>query len=245
MRKKKKPEISFVEWGGKIVGAVGVLAMASYIAGFSKFYFLYRALGCVWVLSFHSIPDVVTNGAIDVALCSVTAIPLFHLYTNSLDVDNNGRRIVGLILFGMTISLGIAVGVLGFSVDPSTLDLLMYSCFYLFYGVAIAHSARYAVEEGDYNFLLFCFFGFVFSACLSSYLVHQYKTFDNIYEKGGFPYAVDGQSGRAMVLIGAVNGKYLVRFCGEDNKYQLIIPSHKWLVEAKRLDDCLGTTAAN
>ncbi|MDP5165525.1 hypothetical protein [Pseudomonas syringae] len=240
MRRKKKPELSFIEWGGKVVGAVGVLAFAAYIAGHAKFYFLYKALNCQWVLSFHSVQDVVANGAMDVVLCSITAVPLFYIYKNSIDVDNNGRRIVGFTIVGMTISVGVAVLVFGYKLDAYVADLMIYLCSYFFYGVAIAHSARYSLEEGNYHSLLICFLGFVFSTFFSSYLVYEYKTFSLIYERGGFPYLVVGLDGKSEVLIGAVNGKYLARICGEADKYQLIVPTNKWLVEMRDPASCRG-----
>lgn len=238
MGRKKTPELNFIEWGGKVVGAVGVLAIAAYIAGYAKFYFLYRALSCVWVLKFHSVQDVVANGALDVFLCSLSAVPLFYCYSNSIDVDNKGRRIVGYILIGFTISFMFLVALMGYKVDAFFSDLIIYCCGYLFYGVALAVSARYALEEGKYEYLLGALAAFVFCTIFSSYLVYEYKEFSKLDSDGAFAYKVASGHEEAGVLITSVNGRYLTRQCGYTNKYQLIAPAQKWGVEPRIEGSC-------
>ncbi len=238
MGRKKTPELSFIEWGGKVAGAVGVLAIAAYIAGYAKFYFLYRALGCVWVLKLHSVQDVVSNGSLDVFLSSLSAIPLFYCYSNAFDVDNKGRRIVGHIIIGITVSFLVLVRLIGYKVDAFLVDLLIYACGYLFYGVALAVSARFAVEEGKYEYLLAALAAFVFFTIFSSYLVYQDKDFSKLDSDGAFAYQVSSGHEEASVLITSVNGRYLTRHCGDTDKYQLVAPAQKWSVEPRNEGSC-------
>lgn len=238
MRRKKTPELNFIEWGGKVAGAVGVLAIAAYIAGYAKFYFLYSALNCLWVLKLHSVQDVVSNGALDVFLCSLSTVPLFYCYSNSTDVDNKGRRIVGYILIGVTISFIVLVKLLGYKVDTFVSDLIIYCCGYLFYGVSLAFSARYAIEEGRYEYVLGASAAFVFCTMFSSYLVYDYKEFSKLDSDGAFTYKVSSGHEEGGVLITSVNGRYLTRQCGDTDKYQLITPSQKWVVEPRNVGSC-------
>jgi hypothetical protein len=235
---KKTPQLNFIEWGGKVAGAVGVLAIAAYIAGYAKFYFLYRALNCVWVLKLHSVQDVVSNGAVDVFICSLSAIPLFYCYSKSIDVDNRGRRIVGYFLIGIIISVVVLVAVMGYKVDGFVIDLGIYCCSYLFYGVSLALCAKYAVEEGKYEYLLVGLVGFLFSTIFSSHLVCEYKDFAILDSDGAFAYGVSSGREGGGVLITSANGKYLTRQCGDANKYQLIVPSQKWTVQPRDAGSC-------
>ncbi|NAS95006.1 hypothetical protein CU664_11630 [Pseudomonas syringae pv. actinidifoliorum] len=239
MRRNKKPEINFIDWGGKIVGAMGVLAMAAYVAGYAKFYFFYSALNCTWVLSMHSVQDVIANGAFDIVLCSATAIPLFFGYKSSVEIDNNGRRIVAFLLVGVVLSLCIGILLFDYKLNFYAADLIVYGGGYLFYGVLVAITARYSIEEGSYQYLMIAFLGFVMVTIFASYLVHREKTFSSVNKKGGFSYSVVGADGRAGILIGSVNGKYLVHVCEEADRYQMIIPSERWTVEGRGADSCL------
>ncbi|CRM87366.1 hypothetical protein [Pseudomonas sp. 22 E 5] len=245
MRKVKKQEISFIDWGGKIVGAVGVLGMAAYIAGYFKFYFLYSALNCSWVLPFHSVQDVVANGVVDVFFCALTAVPLFFYYRTSLEIDSHGRRIVGLIVLGSLISIGIGVRFLGYVLDVYVSELMVYGASYLFQGVFIANVARYSSEKGSYEYIAAGFLLFVFASCFSSYLVNSTKTFAAAYEKGAFPYAAVEKQAVAGVLVGSVNGKYLLRLCQEKDKFKLISPSYKWTIEKHIPGSCGISDAIN
>jgi hypothetical protein len=238
MGRKKTPELSFIDWGGKVAGAVGVLAIAAYIAGYAKFYFMYKALGCGWVLSLHSVQEVVSNGALDVFLCSLSAIPLFYYYPRSIDVDNKGRRIVGFILIGIITSFIVLVTLLGLKVDAFLIDLIIYCCSYLFYGVVLALSARYALEKGRSDYLLGALVAFVYSTIFSSYLVYQYKDFSKLDSDGAFTFEVSSDLESAGVLITSVNGRYLTRQCGSRNKYQLIVPSYRWSVDPRSEHGC-------
>lgn len=245
MRKAKRQEISFIDWGGKVVGAVGVLGMAAYIAGYLKFYFLYSALKCSWVLPFHSVQDVIANGVVDVFLCALTAVPLFFGYRTSRDIDNYGRRIVGFVVLGIAISIGVAVLFLGYVLDVYVSELLVYGVSYLVQGVFIANIARYSSEEGSYEYLAVGFLSFVFATCFSSYLVNSTKTFSAAYEKGAFPYVAVEKQALGGVLVGSVSGKYLVRICQDEDQYKLINPSDKWTIEAYEPGSCGIAQAAN
>lgn len=241
MRRVRKSEINFIDWGGKIVGAVGLLGMAAYIAGYLKFFFYYGALNCSWVLGLHSAQDVIVNGAADVALCSITAIPLFFSYKSSVDIDNNGRRIVGFVLLGIMAGVAAGVHILDYKLSVYTSELLVYAAVYLVYGVSIATIARYSAEEGSYEYLFATFIGFVFATAFSSYLVNGGKTLALVDEKGGFPYRVIGDDGATSILAGTVNGKYLIYMCGEGNRFKLISPSEKWVVTQRGPESCQPT----
>lgn len=245
MRKVKKQEISFIDWGGKVVGAVGVLGMAAYVAGYLKFYFLYSALNCSWVLPFHSVQDVVANGVVDVFLCALTAVPLFFGYRTSLEIDNYGRRIVGFIVLGIVISIGVGVLFLGYVLDVYVNELLVHGASYLIQGVFIANIARYSSEEGSYEYLAVGFLSFVFATCFSSYLVNSNKTFAAAYEKGAFPYVAVEKQAVGGVLVGSVNGKYLFRLCQEEDQFKLISPSDKWTIEKHIPGSCGISDATN
>lgn len=245
MRKVKKQEISFIDWGGKVVGAVGVLGMAAYIAGYLKFYFLYSALNCGWVLPFHSVQDVIANGVVDVFLCALTAVPLFFGYRTSLEIDNYGRRIVGFVVVGIAISIGIAVLFLGYVLDVYVSELLVYGASYLIQGVFVANTARYSSEEGSYEYLAAGFLSFVFATCFSSYLVNSTKTFEVDYQKGAFPYMAVKKQAVGGVLVGSVSGKYLVRMCQHEDQFKLISPSDKWAIEAHEPGSCRLSPAEN
>lgn len=236
--RKKKQEINFIDWSGKVVGAAGILGMAAYIAGYFKFFFLYKALNNSWVLGLHSIQDVIVNGAIDVTMCAITAIPLFFGFKSSLDIDNHGRRIVGYILSGVVSAVGVGVLLLGYKLDVYVTDLLTYGACYLMFGVFIANAAKYAAEEGSYQYLLLIFIGFILATAFSSYLVHQYKTFRSVYDAGGYPYSLVAGSNVEGTLISSVNGKYLIRLCGATDRYQLVIPTERWVVEESGHSQC-------
>lgn len=238
MRTHKKSEIDFIDWGGKVVGAVGVLGIAAYIAGYIKFYFYYRALKCSWVLDLHSVQDVIVNGALDVGLCSFTAVPLFFYYKSSVNIDNNGRRIVGYFLVGLIIAIAAAVILLDYKFDEKAGDLMVYAGMYLIYGVSVATIARYSAEEKSYRYLLATFGGFVFTSVFSSSLVNSQKTFSLIDERFGFHYKIVGANGSESVLVGTVGGKYLIHVCGEHNRFRLIAPSEKWIVAPRGSQTC-------
>ncbi len=243
--RSQKAEISLIDWGGKVVGAVGLLGMAAYIAGYFKFYFYYGALNCSWVLGMHSVQDVIVNGAIDVVLCSLTAVPLFFTYQSSLDIDNNGRRIVGFLLLGVIAALAIGIHLLDYKLSLYASDLMTYSSFYLIYGVSVATVARYSAEERSYQYLIATFLGFVFATVFSSFLANDQKTFALIEDKGGFPYNVIGDGGVTSVLVGTVNGKYLLHVCGEGSRFKLVSPSEKWTVSKRGAEACSATKVLN
>lgn len=237
----KKQDISFIDWGGKVVGAVGILGMAAYIAGYFKYYFFYSALNCSWVLGLHSVQDVIVNGVVDVALCSLSAVPLFFGFKTSTAIDNDGRRIVGFMLIGIMVSVAAGVLLLDYNLGVYAADLLTYGACYLIYGVSIANIARYSTEQGSYQYLLAAFLGFVFSTCFSSCLVNQYKTFASVDEKGGFAYQVIAEDGTSSVLVGTVSGKYLLHLCDDYDRYKLIAPSRSWIVEPRGSEQCRAT----
>lgn len=245
MRKGKKQEISFIDWGGKIVGAVGVLGMAAYIAGFFKLYFLYSSLNCSWVLPFHSVQDVVASGVVDVFFCALTAVPLFFGYKTSIEIDNHGRRIVGLIVMGVVISIGIGIRFLGYVLDVYVTELMVYGVSYLVIGVFVANTARYSYEKGSYVYIAAGLLLFVFASCFSSYLVNSTKTFATADEKGAFLYVAVEKQAVVGVLVGSVNGKYLLRLCQEKDKFKLISPSYKWTIEKHIPGSCGISDAPN
>lgn len=233
MVRKKQAELSFIDWAGKAAAALSVLAVAAYVAGCGKFYFLYKALECEWVLNLNSVQDVIANGALDVFICSLSAIPLFYGYRKSEDLDVRGRKVVGFFLVGVLISVVAMVGFYGKSVSQFILDTVTYSCSYLFCGLGVAYTARYALEMGRYQYILVGFVLFAFSTVSSSYLVNVSKGFFSMDSSGGFPYKVYSADGTVGVLISSVNGKYLVRACGESSVYQLIVPGEKWAVATR------------
>ncbi|MGA9221676.1 MAG: hypothetical protein WBZ57_10825, partial [Pseudomonas graminis] len=139
--KKGQSDNHLLEWSGKLASAFGVLALVAYVAGFEKLYFLYRTLDCLWVLQFHSFQDFVIHGSVDVVLCSIVAIALYYAYPSAIDIDNRGRRAVGLLLLGMIISIGVGILYFQYILPFEVYEIVIYSCMYFFLGVVAAQAA--------------------------------------------------------------------------------------------------------
>ncbi|MDV9030529.1 hypothetical protein Q7C30_000225 [Pseudomonas sp. RAC1] len=229
-------EINFLELGGKLAGVLGFLAFLAYGCGYARLFMIYKSLGCLWVLPFHSFQDVAYEGVMSIFIISVIALPLVFSYRRAVDADNAGRKIVGMVLIGLIAAVGLA-HLLGYRFDYRLHDLIIYLCWYGFLGVAAAGTALHSIDYKTYKYLPPMIGAFLVSAIFAGYQLYGDESFQSLNDKGRFKL-VESNSGEHAALISAVSGKFLVRWCGTDGSYRLISNTDEWAVSRSRQDAC-------
>lgn len=232
----KRSEVNLLEWIGKLVSLTGVLALLAYASGYLKLFFIYNSLGCIWALGFHSFQEIAIAGVANILLTSLVAVPLFLSFSNSIDTDNRGRRIVGLLSVGLFASVIFAIW-WGVSINYLVMDLMFSFCWYGVGGTVFAVFARSSIEENTYNYVPMLIAFFLAISLFSSLQTYGRESFSSLNKMGRFHY-VESDAGEKGYLIGAVSGRYLIRGCGAEGSYRIIGSTDKWSVSSEAFEGC-------
>jgi len=229
-------DINVIEWAGKLAGVVGAMTLVAYVAGYAKYYMLYRAIDCQWVLSFHSFQDFTLKGALDVLICLLFSLPIFFIYGNSVDADNKGRRAVGAFVVISVVGLCLAE-FLNFKLGYEITDLLIYAAGYALLGVLAAAQVHDAIEQKTYRYLWGIFVIFAMNSFFSNYLIYDVRKFIDLDKQGRFQYIYD-KDGESSALISSVAGKYLIVSCRDHRSFRIVEPSESWWVSPGSPEAC-------
>lgn len=234
MRNKNK-QIDFLNLSTQMAGGLGVFALLACATGFFKFYMLYQSLGCEWAISFHNFQDFVFKGSMDVAIVFLVGSVFFFSFESSVDLDYNGRRIVGWILLGVAIFVGVSK-FLGVSLSYIVTDYVVYSVSCSLFGVWAAALIKESIREKTYKYVPAIIGVYLVCSVGSAYHVLGGENFSTLKMNSRFPYAIS-DDGKAALLISAVSGRYLLRICGSENNYKISSNTDAW--EVSRSDNGL------
>ncbi|WP_157836067.1 hypothetical protein [Pseudomonas sp. H1h] len=235
---RRVEHVDVVSWFGKLAAAFSVLALLAFIAGFSKLYFVYKGLGCEWVLSYHGFQDYVYRGMLDLVVIAVFSTPLFYGFKSFQHVSAHGLRPVGLVVVGLCTSYLTADKLLHVKFSHGLAEILTYVAYYSCFSVTVAGAMHYVSEKKSYSYMVGVFVAFVFSAIFLAYLVYSGKTRDEMLRDGSAELITNVSKGVRGVLIGGVNGNFLINLCDDPAVFMIASPSSEWTVQPSKNEKC-------
>ncbi|MCP1419932.1 hypothetical protein J3D47_004175 [Pseudomonas laurylsulfativorans] len=235
---RQAAHIDVASWLGKLAAAFGVLALLAFIAGFSKLYFVYKGLGCEWVLSYHGFQDFVNRGVLDLLVITIFSTPLYYGFKSFQHVAAYGLRPVGFVVIGLCASYLIADKLLEIRLSHSLAGILTYVAYYSCFSVTVAGSMHYVSEKKSYSYMVGVFGAFIFSAVFLAYLVYSGKTRDEMLQEGSVELITNASKGIRGVLIGGVNGNFLINLCNDPAVFMVAPPSSEWTVHPPKNEGC-------
>lgn len=212
------------------IGAlITFLTLSMYVLGYLKLAILYASLDCLWVLKFNSAQDFILQGGTGVSVAFVTAL-IFSLGRNPVEGADRSLKIISIILVlwmgsAIAISQFASIGRLMLALMSEVVPYsLMGPCFYALYW---SYKAK-ALRRARVKYILGCLN--IVAMSLFLYWDEKYK---EIIEGVGTTYMVTQASVlKKSILVGSVNGKYLVRLCGRIENYSIIEPGVDWIVSS-------------
>lgn len=206
---------------------ITTLTVIMYALGYLKLAVLYAVLDCTWVLRFHGPQDFISNGAVGVVAAFVSAM-MFSFTKWRENSLQNAQVVLGLV--GL-ISLVVA-GLLSkyFSRTAIFFDPLMEVFPYVYMG-PIFYDLFFLVSGKRERKMLpiyllglpVLFFVLIFIATDSKY--------KEIAKGLGSTYMMSSSSGgNRSILVGSVNGKYLVMRCEPHQRLSIVDPGSEWVV---------------
>ncbi|MDK8264440.1 hypothetical protein QP835_09155 [Pseudomonas oryzihabitans] len=219
----EKPPRRIIEFGAIIT----TLTLVTYALGYLKLAVLYAVLDCTWVLRFHGPQDFIANGAVGVAAAFVSAV-IFSFTKWRENSLQNAQVILGLI--GL-VSLLIACGLSKlFSKSSVFFDPVMEVFPYVYMGPIFYDLFFSIYEKREAKNLSIYFMGVPVLLSVLIYIATDSK-YKEVAKGLGSTYMVSRLSGAdKSILVGSVNGKYLVLPCEPRQRFSIIDPGSEWVV---------------
>lgn len=213
-----------------------LLTLSMYALGFLRQAVLYAAIDCFWALKFNSAQDFILQGATGVSVAFFFAM-MFSLGRDpgkALDTSLSVISTVGAawLIFAGLISQYFSIGNFMLAIMSEFFPYaLMGPIFYALFSTYSHDGFR----KGAGRYL----FGCLLIVSMSLFIYQDEKS-KEINSGLGSTYMLSKRSGEnGSIMVGSINGKYLVRLCGTRNDFSMIEPGSDWIVSAiKSSSDC-------
>ncbi|SEQ70116.1 hypothetical protein SAMN03159444_02261 [Pseudomonas sp. NFACC02] len=229
--------VAAIDGISRLASAGAIFVFLAYIVGFIKTAIVYIRLDAAWVLDFHSFQDFAVQGFYPLLLSTAVGA-LWYLCGFKGGVLYRLVSVVGVIIMIANLIFAVldAKGI--YKVDQGKLITLGYSLFYVFSGCFFAAGIRIVHEGNARRSGAFAFVsGFIFICLLSDGLLGE-NSINRLKGTQGDASLAESKDGKLFILIGSVNGKYLLATCGEKMKFSMVEPSQDLEVNSREGRSC-------